>query len=122
MMDQVNTNETWDCIAGACIDPGNGTGEYDNIVDCEYQCLSSSVKEVNNQASLIYPNPAKEFISLNINHDGVLKIYSIDGKEVLNKQIISNVNIKISDLTEGMYHYQFISNNEIQSGTFQIIK
>ena len=71
---------------------------------------------------MVYPNPAKEFISLNINHDGVLKIYSIDGKEVLNKQIISNVNIKISDLNDGMYQYQFISNNEIQSGTFQIIK
>ena len=71
---------------------------------------------------MVYPNPAKEFISLNINQSGGLKIYGIDGKEVVNKQIFPNSNIKVSNLAEGMYHYQFISNNKIQSGSFQVIK
>ena len=119
---EVNNTETWDCIAGNCIDPGDGTGEYSNIVDCEYLCISSAIEESNNQTLLVYPNPANDFISLNSDYSGTLKIYGVEGKDIVNKKISPNATINISDLAEGIYHYQFISDMEIQSGTFQIIK
>lgn len=118
----VATPETWDCIAGACVDPGDGTGYYDNLGDCQYVCVSSGIEESNNQTLLVYPNPANDFISFNTDYSGTLNIYGVDGKEVVNKQISPNATINIADLAEGMYHYRFISDMEIQSGTFQIIK
>ena len=30
--------ESWDCINGNCIDPGNGSGYYNTLVDCQRHC------------------------------------------------------------------------------------
>jgi hypothetical protein len=30
--------ESWNCINGNCIDPGNGSGYYNILVDCQRDC------------------------------------------------------------------------------------
>jgi len=58
---------------------------------------------------LIYPNPAKDFINveIDINEDTQYNIYSISGKLVLSGFVNSqNRNIKLPNLSAGLYIFK----------------
>jgi hypothetical protein len=69
-----------------------------------------------------YPNPSATFINLNIEGASVanssdLKIYNIEGKQVVHKIITSEITTLDTILSSGVYFYQLIGkNNTIQSG------
>ncbi|MDE3185725.1 MAG: T9SS type A sorting domain-containing protein [Bacteroidota bacterium] len=62
--------------------------------------------QTNSTSAIVSPNPFRDFININLQWDGTemvsAKIYSIQGRQLLSKQILvnkGNNNIKISDLS-----------------------
>jgi len=115
----VNTTETWDCISGACIDPGDGTGEYENIVDCEYLCASTYLSEESDQKVTAYPNPTSSKIEFNITHHSEIKIFNNNGELVYFNEIKPKEKLDISKFENGLYFFQILNNNGIEIGKFQ---
>ncbi len=70
-----------------------------------------SVNDINSNSGFsVYPNPATDFVNLQINQDGkyAVKIYDITGKEVLSKapeflSSDSDISLPVSSLSQGMY-------------------
>lgn len=112
---------SWDCVGSACVDPGDGSGLYTTLSDCQSVCLGASIDESTKSLS-VYPNPAKDFITFEVDQAAKLNIYSIDGKVVYTSKLNSKASVDVTALAEGLYHYQIQSNAKVQSGTFQIIK
>ena len=44
----VSIEDTWDCVAGGCVDPADGSGFYSSLADCEAECQTSSITGLNN--------------------------------------------------------------------------
>ncbi len=81
----------------------SGTDNVDDVV------LSSEIG--------IYPNPANDFVNFDIEMQNVqsasIVIYNMMGQEVVRQYIKdSHVSINVSDLTDGIYFYSLIVNNE----------
>ena len=50
----MNTVVSWSCINSDCVDPGDGSGQYDSESWCLSVCSNSSIDEINHiQKSLI---------------------------------------------------------------------
>ncbi|MEY8761877.1 leucine-rich repeat domain-containing protein [Chryseobacterium tongliaoense] len=66
-------------------------------------CILATQEVINEQAKIIiYPNPAKEYINLNPKAKEI-KIFSLEGKIVLNKKDNKESKINISNLPIGVY-------------------
>lgn len=73
----------------------------------------------------VAPNPAQKSIKISgveLNEESVIQIYSASGKEVKKIVGISDTNIDISDLENGIYHLNVINNNAPVSTKFIIEK
>ena len=85
----------------------------------EYTPQGVSVKEIDLPASVtVYPNPFTDYLTLNTDAKGELKIFDALGKEVFKTQIKNTeTKINLSDLKAGNYFYRLISENKtISSG------
>ena len=72
--------------------------------------LTVSVEENNQIAFVMYPNPAKDLVTIESVKDAVVKIYSVNGQMLSQQNISEGVStIDLSNLNAGMY---FISVNE----------
>ena len=80
--------------------------------------IPSSVNENINNIS-IYPNPVKEILSIEGEFTSI-EIYNLSGKLLL-KSIDKN-HINTSSLSEGMYLINILTNNEIVTKKFTLIK
>ena len=101
---------SWDCSNNSCIDPGDGSGFYSTLADCEYICSVSSTIEQNNSDISIFPNPVKD----NINIYGDYSSLSI--KDIYGKAIMSNINNKVIDISKlkaGIYFIDIKHGNQI---------
>jgi hypothetical protein len=72
--------------------------------------LTVSITENNEIAFVMYPNPAKDFVTIESAMDAVVKIYSVNGQMLSQQNISEGIStIDLSNLNAGMY---FISVNE----------
>ena len=72
--------------------------------------ITVSVSENNEVAFMIYPNPAKDYLTIESAKDADVKIYSVSGQMLSQQNISEGINtIDLSNLNAGMY---FISVNE----------
>ena len=72
--------------------------------------LTVSVAENNEVVFTMYPNPAKDFVTIESAKDAVVKIYSVNGQMLSQQNINEGINtIDLSNLNAGMY---FISVDE----------
>ena len=55
---------TYNCIAGACVDPNDGTGLYSSLVDCQSNCSNTSVVTADIKELTIYPNPSRDLFNI----------------------------------------------------------
>jgi hypothetical protein len=55
---------SWDCINGACVDPGTGQGIYASLTACQGNCLITSVYAQGIESLMIYPNPADKIVNI----------------------------------------------------------
>ncbi len=69
----------------------------------------------NSDKKLIFPNPAKEELHLNLPNRNIknLIIYDITGKELINKtNLQKGKTINVSNLSKGVYIITFVSGSE----------
>lgn len=112
---------TWSCITDACIEQSDESGEFNSLTECEAACISS-VSESKSIIHKIFPNPAKESITFNIEGSATLKIYSLVGKLLIEQNIKERQSISVNEFSPGIYQYQLNSSMGTSTGKFQIIK
>lgn len=74
-----------------------------------------------NKGFSIFPNPASDQITLEFgsgNESGVVSLYSLDGKLLIQKEIYSGASINIENLTSGMYITNLQSGDKNMSTKF----
>ena len=74
----------------------------------------------NSIESMLYPNPATDFIEVRVNGNASLDIWDVQGKLVLSHKVTSGDKIEVSHLDAGVYIYAIKSDNAIATG--KIIK
>jgi hypothetical protein len=82
-----------------------------------------SVNENRNARFLVYPNPVSDVVSVSFPNGfevAKMSLFNNLGQMVLEKEITSNQQLSIENLTSGMYFYKIKSNTLEQSG--KIIK
>ncbi len=70
-----------------------------------------------NQGFLVYPNPAENVVSFQLekNQKGIVYLYDVLGQNILSKEISENNNsINIQNLSNGVYYYNFESDKTFQ--------
>ncbi len=74
--------------------------------------ISSTSEQGETLIPTIYPNPTTDYITLpELKNNMKAVIYSMDGKQLLNSNIINNNQIDVSSLPNGVYHLKVINNN-----------
>ena len=88
-----------------------------NGVDCGYEAfLGISEKPVATDSFLLYPVPAKDFITVEtaLANGSWLSIYSIDGMEISKQQLSeTKTQIDISQLKSGIYMVKLLTGNSV---------
>jgi len=103
------------------------------VVVAEFVTSPSGVLDqmmANAHISDLYPNPATSFVSLNYDlptqvESARIKIINILGSIVKDEEMnknASNLRIDVSDLTNGVYFYSIIINNEVYKTKKLIVK
>ncbi|MEE9462523.1 MAG: T9SS type A sorting domain-containing protein [Bacteroidales bacterium] len=69
----------------------------------------------------VYPNPASDFINVNVNEPGILQIFDVNGSLILSGYCERGTNrINISSLSTGFYFVKINSSNSVCTGKFII--
>lgn len=114
-MNGVSQEESWSCVAESCVDPGNGSGIYSSLSDCEEFCGNVNVNEELESKFKIYPNPVLDELQLNRGGEVILlstvTIFDITGKKVLERKL-DTPTIDVSTFEEGMYFLEATINNQ----------
>ena len=70
--------------------------------------VPESIQSVKSSIVLIYPNPFKDYITIESLRGGHLKVYSIDGKLQMNIEVkLPKEMVNIAELTSGNYLLEF---------------
>ncbi|HIO72599.1 MAG TPA: T9SS type A sorting domain-containing protein [Flavobacteriales bacterium] len=73
-----------------------------------------------------YPNPANEFITIEINYDetSVLEIIDLVGKQIVRKEMRNKIILDVNSFKEGMYLYRIstLDGMKIHHGKMSIVK
>jgi hypothetical protein len=116
---------SWNCTPNIdpsiwnCTDPGDGTGQYLSENSCNTACSANSVEEdISNL--LIYPNPAKNILTLDGDYISAT-IYDVFGKVVLTTYFYQNT-IDVAALRNGIYFVHINTNNSISIKKITIAK
>ena len=98
------------------VDEGLESGTYNYAVSAVYEEGESekttaaavnftvSIAENNEVAFMVYPNPAKNYVTIESAKAADVKIYSVNGQMLLQQNISEGINtIDLSNLNAGMY-------------------
>lgn len=100
-----NDNSIW-------VATGNG------VCKIEYH---TSIAENNANDINVFPNPASDFIELKgVEAGSSIRIYDINGREVISCKVESNKAISISKLHAGVYTVRITSNSEVHNTTLVV--
>ncbi len=84
-----------------------------------FQEFASGVEEVNNQnAPLIYPNPANDQIQILLDKVDSFRVYNNRGKLVIEEQDIDSKVLNIKSLKPGLYFVEIMSDGKIWLSKF----
>ena len=80
-------------------------------------CSTAGLEDLTANRTLIFPNPATDFITIESVSMKEAKIFSVNSQEVMNFKTISNTTtVEVAHLPKGLYYVQFVSeNNEIST-------
>jgi hypothetical protein len=68
-----------------------------------------SSESFNSKTTIVFPNPTSKFLKVSLQEqfsNPMLEIYDATGKKVLSKQIVSDEDIDVSNLTPSIYFYK----------------
>ena len=99
------TPPSWNCNNNDCEDPGDGSGTYNTLTDCEDYCLQSSIDNIK-QKITVYPNPAKEYIFVEGEYN-FIEIYDVLGERVL--KTAEKGKIETNNIPNGVYFVKVFS-------------
>lgn len=112
---------SWDCVDGACIDPGTGNGSFNTLQDCQNKC-TSDITFWDQSSIRMMPNPASSDISLSFS-DNVqflsVSMFSLSGQKVLEKnydEVSSNqvLTYSIDHLNPSMYVIKIQTDDQVK--------
>jgi hypothetical protein len=110
----------WEFLA----DP-NGVGNNLYIDDINIVDATASIAKLSNTGEItVYPNPntGNFTIETNYTEKQTLQIYDITGKMVLSQLIAGKAEIDASNLTEGIYNINIVSNREVINRRLVIVR
>jgi len=86
----------------------------DLAIDDIYISFLSDIYENEIEQIKVYPNPASNFIKIDVNDDAFIKIFDVNGKLVKSENIKRDNNrVDVSDLNVGIYTLLINCNNKI---------
>lgn len=103
--------------------------KYDSIYP-NNDTILNNISYSNKISTTVFPNPANDYISILLNakidQNFVLMIANLEGKTLLKKNFTANKNnlyqVKINDLSSGLYQFSIQSTSYFKSGSFTVIK
>jgi hypothetical protein len=84
-----------------------------------YNVVQTAINKKSAQNLLMYPNPAKEFISIQSDkpiENSRFELFNMQGQKVLYKELSTGKNISLKELTPGLYFYTITIDGELQCG------
>lgn len=97
-------------------------GEHTITINETYhynEVKASSISENTQKPGIIYPNPANDYLILKSDaneNNSRLELINLQGKVILNQEVVSNNPVDIRHLDTGIYFYRIHSDNEVQTG------
>jgi len=86
---------------------GSPITSYSKFVDIVPNTLSISTTELSEMA-VLYPNPATNYLKISgLKQQKLYTIYTITGQEILKQIAVNNKEIRIENLSKGMYFFKF---------------
>jgi hypothetical protein len=97
--------------------------KYPIMLKLNYKQISTDIKPIQKESIgiKIYPNPANNVLYVECETSGILKLYDLFGKLVINQNINNKAEIDVSHLPGGFYNIRLESDGKI-SGCCKIIK
>ena len=100
---------SWDCDGqGNCYDPGTGLGLYSSLTSCESECVNVSLNEIGLNNLLIYPNPAKNTLTIDGDYTSAT-IYDVFGKVALTTDYQKTIDVLT--LSSAIYFIHITTNH-----------
>lgn len=101
----------------------NGNDNGDNVLKNKksvvLQQFVSDVNDKNGDFQLVFsPNPAKEFLNIEIEGKGFLKIFDLNGQAIKSMVVDHAANVNISNLLSGLYFSTIEMNGQAVTKTF----
>jgi len=108
---------TWSATNWTNIDPASN---FDT--NCNVSCSSATTEISENTVEInIYPNPTKNYFTIETQQPQLITVYSVLGKEILTNNINSSTVIDLSELPSGIYFLNATNDHGVVS-TKKIIK
>ena len=84
---------TFDCDGqGNCADPGTGNGTYNSILDCQAECVSTSIPESELSNISIFPNPTDGLVAISFesikNGDYTISILNVLSEIIFEEKLM----------------------------------
>ena len=116
--------DSWDCDGqGTCFNPGTGNGQYSSLIQCQTNCLSTEITELEELKSLlIYPNPSRDIFNISFivtkKQNLTISILDLLGEYVMKKQIVQftgeyKEQVNLGSYSNGFYFLKIESPNEV---------
>ena len=101
----------------------NTTGKILNAAESEVE-ITTGTTTIGNPADInIYPNPTKDYITINAEKGAKISIYNTSGKVVLRSEMNEDKKtLSLSNLNKGSYFVEVFNNEKVYSKKIVIIK
>ena len=112
-----HSTEWWNTEGYPIFNNPNGYVSIDSSMYFSSDCASALVDELTSETVLIYPNPAKNHITVNLNGIeetiSILKMYDSSSKLVFEKQSTSTLAIDVSGFAKGLYLLELTTDEQV---------
>ncbi|MFN5318891.1 MAG: T9SS type A sorting domain-containing protein [Bacteroidia bacterium] len=120
-----NDGNTWFAATNSSINESYSTGLFNSLggVFAIYSDFPNSVSSIDAEATLVYPNPTSNQITIsgNSNLPTFYSIFSVDGRNVASGALQYNAPISVEELNAGLYFIQ-VGSSEATMRTLRFLK